>query len=39
MGEIAEMILEGDMCDCCGAVFDDDGPGYPRTCDLCQDDD
>lgn len=34
MGEIAEMILEGVLCQCCGVVLDDivegeEAPGYP----------
>lgn len=41
MGEIAEQMLNGDMCEGCGEYFDDilegeDGPGYPRRCPSCQ---
>lgn len=41
MGEITEMIMDGTLCDVCGAVFDDivEGkvePGHPRTCDDCK---
>jgi hypothetical protein len=40
MGEIAEMMLEGILCEGCGEVFDDviaggEGPGHPRRCRLC----
>jgi len=47
MGEITEMILEGVLCMSCGVVMDDlivpgssqllPGPGYPRNCEECQD--
>ena len=33
MGEIADMMLEGDLCECCGgALCNDDTPGYPMYC-------
>ena len=40
MGETTEMILDGTMCQVCGAWMEDvcDGfvaPGYPRTCEDC----
>ncbi|MGM0341627.1 hypothetical protein [Enterococcus sp. AZ007] len=40
MGETAEMILEGTLCEACGSVVEDivlgeKAPGYPRTCDDC----
>lgn len=45
MGEIAEMILEGILCEQCGCVIEDliptvgeellDAPGYPRNCEDC----
>lgn len=31
MGEIAEMMLDGTMCECCGE-FIGDGDGFPRYC-------
>ena len=37
MGEIAEMMLEGCLCECCGD-FLGDGDGYPRRCCSCQKD-
>ena len=35
MGEIAEMMLDGTMCECCG-VFIGRSVGYPRYCRGCQ---
>jgi endogenous inhibitor of DNA gyrase (YacG/DUF329 family) len=37
MGEIAEMMLDGTMCEGCGEFMDDiiagdDAPGFPRYC-------
>lgn len=32
MGDIADMILEGFMCQYCGEVIDGEEPGYPRSC-------
>lgn len=44
MGEIAEMHLDGTLCECCGQVFDDiingaEPPGHPRRCSGCVGDD
>ena len=37
MGEIAEMMLNGDMCEQCGEwIGDGDGPGYPGLCAGCR---
>jgi hypothetical protein len=37
MGEIAEMMLSGIMCEGCGVFFDDmDEPGHPRRCTGCR---
>lgn len=36
MGEIAEMMLDGDMCECCGEMMSESGDGYPRKCAGCQ---
>lgn len=35
MGEIADMVLEGILCQLCGELMSDDAPGHPRTCDGC----
>lgn len=35
MGEVADMMLEGQMCQGCGEVLGD-GDGYPVLCDGCQ---
>lgn len=33
MGEIAEMMINGLMCQYCGEFMDDfEEPGYPRSC-------
>ena len=48
MGDITEMILDGTLCQRCGAMVYDKGdpkdaskeelsPGYPRTCQDCLD--
>ena len=34
MGEIAEMMLDGTMCECCGE-FIDTGSGFPTRCTGC----
>lgn len=38
MGEKADEILHGDICQFCGQMFIDDGDGYPRTCQACIED-
>lgn len=35
MGEIAEMMLDGTLCQLCGVYMGDDR-GYPRTCRDCR---
>ena len=35
MGEIAEMMLEGHMCQWCGEMIDD-AMGFPTICASCQ---
>lgn len=36
MGEIAEAIVNGFMCQSCGAIMPDhEEPGYPRNCPDC----
>ena len=35
MGEIAEMMLDGTLCQVCGSIIDGDTPGYPRYCEDC----
>ena len=34
MGEIADAMLDGDLCQYCG-VYLGDGDGYPRPCSSC----
>ncbi len=36
MGEIADDIVSGDICDMCCTPFDDEGAGYPRRCAECR---
>lgn len=36
MGEIAEMILEGILCEICGCYMEDDKE-YPHSCPACED--
>ncbi|CAH1054057.1 hypothetical protein PAECIP111894_00202 [Paenibacillus pseudetheri] len=36
MGQAAEDILNGLMCDVCGGLVDGKEPGYPRTCKDCE---
>ena len=36
MGDIAEMIMMGFLCQRCGAFIDRDGFGIPRHCDCCK---
>lgn len=36
MGDIADAMLDGTMCQVCGEyLFNDDPPGYPVTCAGC----
>lgn len=36
MGEIAEMVLDGILCERCGSFIDGDSPGFPRLCSDCK---
>lgn len=37
MGDIAEMILEGILCEVCSIYIQDgEKPGYPRKCESCE---
>lgn len=35
MGEIAEAMLEGSLCEICG-VYLGEGDGYPQRCGACE---
>lgn len=35
MGDIADMMLEGILCEGCGAFIDGDSDGVPRRCGHC----
>ena len=41
MGEEAEAMLEGEVCQFCGVFLNrsEDAPGYPVTCADCQEED
>lgn len=32
MGEIAEMMLDGTLCEGCGVYMEGEGQGFPRYC-------
>lgn len=32
MGEIADMMLDGTLCEACGVYIEGDGEGFPRYC-------
>jgi Zn finger protein HypA/HybF involved in hydrogenase expression len=36
MGEIANMVLDGTLCEGCGVLIDGAVPGYPRSCSGCR---
>lgn len=38
MGEVADMMIDGEMCQYCGD-FIGDAVGYPRSCDDCASED
>ncbi|GGP07336.1 hypothetical protein GCM10011346_02920 [Oceanobacillus neutriphilus] len=37
MSDTVDLMLEGNICQCCGDLIDGDDPGYPRDCDSCGD--
>ncbi len=36
MGEVADMMLDGTLCQGCGVFLNDDPPGYPCSCHDCK---
>jgi hypothetical protein len=36
MGEVADMVLDGTLCQKCGALVDEEAPGFPRDCADCR---
>ena len=38
MGEIAEMMLDGTLCEGCGVYLEGEGQGFPRYCGGCRSD-
>jgi len=37
MGDQADMVLDGTLCEGCGVFLNDDPPGYPCYCGECHD--
>lgn len=37
MGDVADMMLDGTLCQCCG-VYLGEPQGYPVTCEECEQD-
>jgi hypothetical protein len=35
MGEIAELVILGFLCESCGVVIDEEVTGFPRHCEDC----
>lgn len=35
MGEIADMMLDGTLCESCGVYMEGSEPGHPRQCSYC----
>ena len=35
MGDVADMMIEGYLCERCGCCIDGEEPGYPRKCKAC----
>lgn len=36
MSDIAEMMLDGTLCECCGVYIEEgEAEGFPRRCDDC----
>ena len=35
MGDIAELMLDGTLCECCGAYIASEGCGTARYCEYC----
>lgn len=36
MGDIADMMIEGVLCEGCGIYIEGEPPGYPRRCKDCK---
>lgn len=46
MSEVADLVIDGTLCQLCGCLFDDlipdegkellQSPGYPRVCEECE---
>lgn len=38
MGEIADMMLDGTLCNTCGMYLDQEPEGFPVDCEICAED-
>jgi Zn finger protein HypA/HybF involved in hydrogenase expression len=38
MGDVADMMLDGTLCEGCGVYLEGEAPGYPRYCTSCKHD-
>ena len=36
MGDIADMMLDGTLCEGCGVYLEGEGDGFPRYCPDCE---
>ncbi|WP_098493331.1 hypothetical protein [Collimonas sp. PA-H2] len=36
MGDVADMMLDGTLCQGCGVFLNEDAPGYPCSCRGCR---
>lgn len=36
MGEIADMMLDGTLCEMCGVFLNEEPQGYPCRCEDCE---
>lgn len=36
MGDVADMIIDGILCEQCGVLIDGNISGYPRSCGYCE---
>lgn len=36
MGEVADLVIDGILCQLCGTLVDGSATGYPRSCEDCE---
>ena len=39
MGEMADLMINGDLCGICGVYMEGEGEGFPRYCSGCEEPD